>query len=233
MTQRFVDLSGPVYNRMWSYNQANIGEVVVPETEIARVSSIEKHGFEMWRLGLSAHSGTYLETAAHEVPGRRTIDQVDVAELFRPAKLLRVPKKEPRSFIYPEELEANAPKIEAGDALLIDTGWGEHWSEPNYIQDTPCYHPSCLDWLMAQPMALWGVDTPVAQADGLFDRGIDWKPGEGDIIIPLFREKDILLLAPLVNLDQVQGDSGRLVVLPLKILGVCATPCRAVFIEGP
>ena len=162
MTIRRWDLNGPVYNGMWSYNQAGIQPVSVPETEIERRSTIEENGFEMWKFVFSAHSGTYLETAAHEVIGRPTIDQVDLDRFFRPAKIVRVPTKGPREFIYPEELAAGAPPIEEGDAVLIDTGWGAHWRQPNFIRDTPAYHPSCLDWLMEQPMSIWGVDTPVA-----------------------------------------------------------------------
>jgi len=45
MTIRRWDLNGPVYNGMWSYNQAGIAPVSVPETEIERRSSIEESGF--------------------------------------------------------------------------------------------------------------------------------------------------------------------------------------------
>ncbi len=230
MPVRRWDLNGPIYNGMWHYNQAGIDPVTIPETEIERRSSIEEHGFEMWKLGFSAHTGTYLETAAHEVPGRPSIDQVDLDRFFRPAKIVRVPTKGPREYIYPDELAAGAPPIDDGDAVLIDSGWGARWRDANFIQDTPCYHPSCLDWLMEQPMSIWGVDTPVAEADYL-NRTMDWEPGERPIIVPLFKEKDILLLAPLVNMAGIQNREGSLIALPLPVEGVCATPCRAIFLE--
>jgi kynurenine formamidase len=44
-------------------------------------------------------------------------------------------------------------------------------------------------------------------------------------------EKDILLLAPLVKLEEVRSESGTLICLPLKLRGTSGAPCRAVFME--
>ncbi len=47
---------------------------------------------------------------------------------------------------------------------------------------------------------------------------------------PLF-EHDVLLLAPIVNLESARRPRGQIIALPLPVLGVCATPTRAVFVE--
>jgi len=47
---------------------------------------------------------------------------------------------------------------------------------------------------------------------------------------PLF-QRGMLLLAPLVNLDQVQVPRGELIALPLRAEGVSGAPCRALFRE--
>ena len=40
---------------------------------------------------------------------------------------------------------------------------------------------------------------------------------------------EVLLLAPLVNLDSIRVDRGELWTLPLNAEGVSGAPCRAVF----
>ena len=50
------------------------------------------------------------------------------------------------------------------------------------------------------------------------------------MLVPLF-QRGILLLAPLVNLDQIRAPRGRLIALPLNIRAVSGAPCRAVFSE--
>ena len=52
----------------------------------------------------------------------------------------------------------------------------------------------------------------------------------GNMLVPLF-QRGILLLAPLVNLDQIQTPRGQLIALPLNIRAVSGAPCRAVFLE--
>ncbi len=231
MARRLIDLTGLIYNGMWSYDWTL--PFPVPIAHLQPVSSREENGEEFWHLDLTSHTGTYLETAALSNEGRQTIDQLSLDQLFRPAKVLRLPDKGPRSLIYAEDLEKHAPKIDPGDALLIDTGWGPNWSSERYIPDTPCYHRSCFEWLRQQPMSIWAVDTPIAQAEYIpgREKDVDYGPGEGEIILPLFTENDILLLAPVVNLDTIQNLSGQLIALPVKAQGASAAPCRAIYIE--
>jgi len=46
-----------------------------------------------------------------------------------------------------------------------------------------------------------------------------------------FFQRDILLLAPLVNLRAITKPRVRLIALPLKVVGACGSPCRAIVIE--
>jgi len=224
---RCIDLSGPLYDSMWSYNALpNLG-ARVPEFVSERVTTVKRDGFESFKFTLSSLSGTYLETGAHMLEGTRVLDDYAVSEFILPAVVCHVPCKQPRELIRRADLEANCPPVHPGDALLIDCGWGNRWRSPDFVSGGPSFHPECLPWLIEQPISLLGVDVPCIEAY--------WSTPEspeqgGNMLIPLFRN-DILLLAPLVNLDRVRAPRGELIALPLKVEGASGAPCRAIFRE--
>ena len=47
-------------------------------------------------------------------------------------------------------------------------------------------------------------------------------------LFPLFYESDVLMLAPLVNLETIPANRAKLTALPLNIPGTSCIPCRAV-----
>jgi len=221
---RLVDVSGPLFNGMWSYNSLPTLGASVAEFSSETTTTIEQHGFESFRFVLGSLSGTYLETGAHNIAGMPALSDLDCSVFIRPAVICHVPPKQPRQLIRRAELEAHCPPVRGGDALLIECGWGKRWWSPDFVVDGPSFHPDCLPWLLAQPMSLLGVDVPCIQA---------WwaAPGSSEsgagMLLELFK-KNILLLAPLVNLDTVREQRAELIALPLNVTGASGAPCRAI-----
>jgi len=226
---RIIEISGQIDNGLWDYNQLDLGGAVLPAVNVERVASVGQYGFDAHSLHFSTLTGTYVETAAHMIEGRPTIDQIPVTDLIRPAKILRLPTADPYTLIRPDDLRRHAPVIEPGDALLIDTGWGARWNQPGYVTEAPAFARSTLEWFYAQPFSILGLDTPVMECYWGAKTGVAGEAGE--LLTPLY-ERGMILLAPLVNLNQVQKREGTLIAFPLNIVGVCSTPCRAVFVEG-
>jgi kynurenine formamidase len=223
-----IDLSGPLYEGMWSYNALPDLDRSLPELEVRKVTWTEVTGFESFRFVMSSTSGTYLETSAHVINGAPGLDALSPADFIRPAVVCHVPRKGARQLIHGAELETHCPPVREGDALLIECGWGTQWRSPNYVLDGPSFHPDCLSWLLEQPFSLLGVDVPCIQSPWPLPDGTQY---EGNMLLPVFH-KGVLLLAPLVNLDQVQAARGELMAFPLPIEGVSGAPCRALFREG-
>lgn len=222
-----IDLSGPLFNGMWSYNQLSSIKGRLPEFHVERTTTVAEDGSETFGLRLSSLSGTYLETGGHMIDGVAPLSELDCATFIKPAVICHMPRKGPRQLIHRADLEQHCPPLQAGDALLIECGWGSHWRAPDFVTDGPGFHADCLPWLMARPMSLLGVDGPCMQAP--------WAtPGTAEsgagMLLALFR-KGILLLAPLVNLERARGPRGELIVLPLHIEGVSGAPCRAIWRE--
>ncbi len=217
MMARIIEVSGKIEDGMWDYNGLDLRGAVLPAVRVEPVATIAQNGFDAHALALTTLTGTYLETAAHLISGRHTLDQVPVERLIQPAHLMRLPYVQPGAMIELPELVQNDPHLRPGEALIIDTGWWRNWNQPGYVSNSPHFAETTLEWLLDQPFSILGLDTPVA------DRA-------GEILLPLF-EKGMLMAAPLVNLGGILANTGTLIVLPLHVVGVCSAPCRAVFVE--
>ncbi|MCX6377135.1 MAG: hypothetical protein NTU88_14070 [Armatimonadetes bacterium] len=77
-----------------------------------------------------------------------------------------------------------------------------------------------MDHILSLKPALVGADLPrwdsLDDPQGFFGR---------------FFRQDVLLLAPVMNLEEFGETSGKLIVLPLPIRGACASPARAVLMS--
>ena len=129
----------------------------------------------------------------------------------------------------------HAPQVGKGDALLVATGWGVMWNKPGYVLQCPNMKRSALQWVLDREISLLGVDIPCIEASWSEDdtkemRRVRRRAQKGSMLRTLF-ERDILLLAPLVNLEETRSESGTLICLPLKLHGTSGAPCRAVFME--
>jgi len=170
-------------------------------------------------VAMNVQTGTYLETGAHMFPGMRTIEQLTPDELFLDAHIVYLDERETRSAIARDEIgELNG--ISPGDAILVCTGWGRNWETPRFLEDSPYFSAEAMDYLLSFKPALIGADLPrwdsLTSPQGFFER---------------FFRQDVLLLAPLVNLEQFGERTGRLIVSPLPIRGACASPARAILMS--
>ena len=225
--RRTIDLSGPLFEGMWSYNSLPNLSGKIPEFTLRQVTSVASSGAEILHYDLSSLSGTYIETAAHMIEGTFLLSDLDPSSFIRQAVVCRIPRKQARELIHRAELEAHCPHVRGGEALLIDCGWGSQWRSPSFVVDGPSFHADCLPWLLKQPMGLLGVDVPCMQA---------WwaPPGSAEsgagMLLELFKT-GLLLLAPLVNLDRIESERGELIALPINAEGASGAPCRAIFRE--
>ncbi|MBV7327168.1 cyclase family protein [Chloroflexi bacterium TSY] len=173
---------------------------------------------------MAVQSATYLETAAHLDRSRMSIDQLPLDRCFMvDAVAFWIPKKANEAISVADLEKALAEQnieLQAGDALLIGTGWDKQWHAPNYVSDPPYFLAESIDWILERQITLLGADTPRYDS-----------PHNPQNFFPKFFQGDILLLAPLVNMDQVRNGRGKLVALPLKIKDACASPVRALWIE--
>ena len=213
---RVIDVTGTIEFPMWHYPAPVTPPVIEP------IASLDDPaGWEAHRMTLCTLTGTYLEAAAHLLPGGETIIDVAPARLIRPASILQLPDCAPGYAITVQDFVATGVHPQTGDAVLVATGWDRMWNQPGYVEDSPHLTPEAMQWLVDSGASIIGGDMPC------FDH-----PTEPQgVNVVLFRA-GCLILAPLVNLRSAGAERLWLIALPLKIKGVCGTPCRAILVDG-
>jgi len=216
---RYIDLTGMIENGMWEYGNP------YPKVEITRTSSINdktsyaEYKVNAYKISLSSSSATYVQTSAEMFNGRATIDKIKLERLILDTHIIRIRKK-PREAIAVKELEKTNVKIKKGEGLIVATGWEKFWNKKNFIKDSPHFTPESMDWVLNKGISLLAGDMTI------YD---DYYKPTG-LIKNLFK-RDVLVVAPLVNLDKIKKTKIKLVALPLKVKGVSGCPCRVIAIE--
>ncbi len=217
-----IDISGPVYNGMWSYGGH------YPQfhhTKLGIEHAGEKYSIDVFE-GMHAQTGLYIESSGIAGEGGEggLNEKVPIEKLFMiDAYVLRIPHqslavKDGRPFVSVADIKgAEKQKIPEGAAILVGTGYGKNWDKPDYVEKTWFFRKEALDYLMDKKPFLIGGDSCVwenaVHPEGAFDR---------------FYKMGILLLAPCVNLETVRSYKVSLSILPLRVAGSPICPARAV-----
>jgi len=218
---RIIDVTGTLQPGMWKYDLPQT--TGIPGVNFEQIANLDEHGYEAHKITLFTISGTYLETAAHVFEGKPSIDEIPPERLITEAAIMKLRKKKRLEPITLEELKAQGVEVRPGDALLVYTGWDEHWNDGDFVRGSPHFTPQSMDWILGKGISILGGDIPCYS---------DPRNPNIPLVKRLF-EKDVLILAPLVNLNQVNKSRVKLIALPLKVKGLCGSPCRALVIEEP
>jgi kynurenine formamidase len=219
---QLTDITGKLEPGMWDYRVFPGFDDLVPPLKIETMGTLDTFGFYGSKFTLSSISGTYLEASSHVLADGRHLSSYGVEDFVRPVKILRLGTLAADTLIDGEMLAAAAPAIAPGDALIIDTGWYRQWNAPGFVEHCPKMLPSALAWIISQPIALLGVDVPAIEAAWTDDDA----DAKGGLLTQLFARGG-LLLAPVVNLDKIGANEGRLYALPLPVVGTSGAPVRA------
>ena len=217
-----IDASGPIYKGMWSYGepfpQFRLKELGKPEwIEKFHPRQQAFEGFHMLTgsyISCPAHAFGIEETyAAHEVPLERLFN-VD-AYVFN-LDLNTLGREGNRPYIALENIrETGVEDIPEGVPVLFGTGWGTHWQKQDFLSHAWFFRRDAVEYLVEKKPFMLGGDTPY------FDN-IENEQGNWELICG----NNIIILAPLVNLEKIQVQKVRLFVAPLNILHTYGLPCR-------
>ncbi|MBN1427076.1 MAG: cyclase family protein [Anaerolineae bacterium] len=214
--EQIIDITGLIEENMWLDNP------LVSPPLIKKIADIDgPTGWEAHQITICTLTGTYLEASAHLFRNGETIDMIAPDRFVRPAAIIQLENSPAGHVFGASDLRNAGALIELGDAVLIATGWDRMWNQPGYVENCPHLHVEAVEWLISQGISLLGADIP-----NLDDPAQPRQSG----VRRLF-EAGCLLLGPLVNLRQAILNRYLLVALPLKVRGVCGTPCRAILID--
>src|SRR5437660_12312703 len=98
-------------------------------------ASVEKNGYFTRSFWMLEHYGTHLDAPAHFPPGKTTVDQVPVKQLFGPAVVIDVRAESGKDADYQlaaariEAWEKGHGRIPEEAIVLLRTGWALWWPD--------------------------------------------------------------------------------------------------------
>lgn len=180
-------------------------------------------GFASKLLLISDHTGTHFDAPFHFIEGGKTVDEVPLEKTFGEAVLIDVsdkPADKPvDAAMLEKKLACTNTEIKLGDIVLIRT-WPDKWGDPGFFQAAGV-SGEAAKWLAAQKVKCVGVDLANV------DTGSDLQRSSHMELLG----KEIGIIENLTNLDKLSKTRFFFIGLPLNVVGLTASPIRAVAIE--
>jgi len=224
---KVIDITGPIYTGMWYFGEpwkrfkfvTRYHEL--PEIGIkARIEDFE---------GFNGHCGMHIETPATGIGMENSYPLIDVPI----EKLVNVnayiyqipydslPITDGKPYISVSDLKkAEKEDVPEDAVILISTGYGKNWFSDDYLTKSWFIKREAMYYLIDKKPFLLGVDATDFE---------NWANPEK--FMERFFNSDILLMAPLINLEKIKNFKVNFTALPLKIKDAAICPTRAVVIE--
>ena len=201
------------------------GLIVTPEHSGTHIDALS-HQAE----NLTLHGGLHVDDGVQTSAGFRELGIETMAPIVARGVLIDVPTEEGHAITADDLERANRVEIDEGDVVLVRTGWGKFWSEPERYLRAPGVSAGGSRWLVERKVRAVGADNVA------FDVMTSTPDPELGVTLP----GHILLLVragiPIIenlNLEElaVAGvHEFAFICLPLKMQGVTGSPVRPIAI---
>lgn len=177
------------------------------------------------------HSNTHVDAINHIVnePDAKGIDQIPLEWTMAPAVWFDFSHKEPNAYITKKDIEEAMEKtgvsFQPQSVVLIHTGWYKKWDKPfEYIRNYPGVERTAMEFMADNGVISVGADAPSIDSH---HEVATVKEQPAHIVC---REREILNMENLMNIDKIPKHSFWFVGLPLKFRAGTGSPMRAVAI---
>jgi arylformamidase len=224
----FLDLSHtiePGMSRFPSFDPPHIGAVWT-HADAAAQGYYQGTTCEVTEVRFVTSIGTYLDAPYHFDPDGADISQLDLSQLVLPGLALDLRHRAAPDTPLPADA-LDGLDVE-GKALLLCTGWSDHWGSEQYHHH-PFVSREMAERLHVLRPALVGIDTLV----------IDSTQDPTRPAHTLLLRAGILIVENLTELDRLVEDRSpslretfTFVAVPVKVAGAAAFPVRAFAVRG-
>jgi kynurenine formamidase len=193
-------------------------------------ATVEKNGYFTRSFWMLEHYGTHLDAPAHFPPGKTTVDQIPVKQLFGPAVVLDVRAEGAKDADYQlpaarvTEWEKQRGKIPAGAIVLLRTGWAARWPDAQKYRNQdaqgnmhfPGFSVEAAKLLIERKVSGLGCDT----------MSVDYGASADFAVHHLALGAGLYHLENLADLSALPETAAFLVVAPIKLEGGSGGPVR-------
>ena len=210
---RFIDVSHPIEAGMRTYPGLPVPEVeVLMEYESSRARYGGKAEFYIASLHLCGNTGTYVDAPIHRYRGGADLASLSLENLAHlPVTVVRKPGV---AQIGADDLRGLTLH---GRAVLVETGWSEHWRTPHYFEANPHLTADACDLLLQAGVKFVGIDS--VNIDSLSDLA---RPAHTILL-----GAGIPICEHMTQLADVPGEGGYLHAVPIPWVGGATFPVRA------
>lgn len=188
------------------------------------------YSYEVVAFTVCGHTSTHCDSISHIVPehGARPIDKTPLPWHMAPGVWLDFAHKAPGSYITRAEIEtqlaAERLALRPGSVFLYHTGWYRKFDTApfEYIRDYPGLDEEASHWLADRGVICVGADAP--SVDSFHEVAVRMVQP----VHMMCRERGVLNIENLRNIDLIPRRTFTFVGLPLKIRNGCGSPIRAV-----
>lgn len=219
---RLIDLSHTVTAGMTTYKGLP-GPVI--RDHLTREASRPLYAggttFQIGKIEMVANTGTYVDAPFHRWEDGADLSQLSLASLAGLDGVLIAAPHARGLAVNEDFLEGEEVR---GKAVLVHSGWAEHWGTPSYLQRSPHLTAGAAALLVARGAALVGIDS----------HNIDDTEDKTRPVHSILLRAGIPVVEHLTNLEALPPPPApfRFYAVPVKVAGMGTFPVRA-FAEIP
>jgi arylformamidase len=216
--KRLIDLSHTIEQGMVTYKGLPAPLICDFLTrEASKALYAEGTTFHIGTIELCGNTSTYIDSPFHRYADGKDLSELPLTSL---ADLDGIVFKSEANTISPEIFAGHDVQ---GKAVLIHTGWSQHWRTDQYFEGHPHLSKAAADWLKTNNAALVGIDS--YNMDGTHT-------GERPAHTILLGA-NIPIVEHMCNLEALPTDGFKFNAVPVKIKQFGTFPVRAYAVINP
>ncbi len=211
---RYIDLSHTIEDGMITY--PGLPGPVISDHLSRDASAVHYSGgttFQIGKIEMVANTGTYIDAPFHRYSGAGDLSDFELAAIANLDGLVLHADQQFRAI----NLDLFKGHDLNGKAVLIHTGWDQHWRTDQYFQDHPFLTCAAVEYLSASRAALVGIDSL-----NIDDTDDGTRPAHTILL-----GAGIPIVEHLCNLDTLPANGFKFFAVPAPIKGMGSFPVRA------
>jgi kynurenine formamidase len=169
--------------------------------------------FQIGKIEMVANTGTYLDSPFHRYADGKDLSQLELKKLANlPAIKISAQHKQVIDISYFPRGESLA-----GKAVLVETGWSQHWNTPQYYEGHPFLTEDAARFLFDSGVALVGIDS----------HNIDDVQNLRRPVHSILLRNEIPIVEHMTNLAALTQADFKFFAVPVKVKGLGTFPVRA------
>ena len=170
--------------------------------------------FQIGKIEMVANTGTYLDTPFHRYAEGKDLSQIPLSSVANlDAIVVRTRTPGPRGISVDAFRSLNVK----GKAILIHTGWDQHWRTDQYFEGHPFLTKQASQFLADSGAALVGIDSY-----NIDDTAELSRPAHSILL-----GAEIPIVEHLCNLQDLPDAGFLFFAVPVKVRGMGTFPVRA------